>query len=452
MHSKKQFLILSFIACCLLCSCVNEDTPLPCNGSDTNGHIYLSFAVKSGLPTILPVSRSLPGSVTDGDVQTGEKEGVTLENKVSNLWVFLYTQGKDDVSSTLKYKFFFSFDGNGTQYKDASGSLLGPVDLDGTYHTSPKIVEPGTYCMVAVANTRTTFPASTTYPMSDNTTKDLSNQEWDIISDLMIPGKFGIDNLAAFKQSTNALPGVNVGENVPYNDKLLTANGILAYFLDEHFTVREVYNTPQTALVQPMGLKRWLSKVHVTITNTDAAGNIYPDAAGYKLKSALVMNYYQLNKFFEWDVHDKSNVLGHNSGDLFAFSAFDKDKFPLLDRLHTTGFVADGKEAEAELFNFYLGGYNYGLPQATDQNHRFVRLVFTGKTGQDFLYDLPLYNQDNAQRPDYVSPEDFNKYTLLRNTVYELRIRFKGAVLELIDVTYGVKEYTPKVVDLPPFG
>lgn len=452
MYSKKRFFILPFIISCLLCSCSNEDTPSLGKGNDVNGRIYLSFAVKAGMLKDVPAStRSLSGNITDGDIQTGEKDGVSLENTVNNLWVLLYTKGDSDASSILKYNFSFSFSGNASQYADVNGSLLGPIDPEGIYYTSAKIVQPGAYRMVAVANTRMKFSTPSDYPMADNATRDVSLQEWDIMGDLMIPGKFGIGSIEALKQSTNALPGVNVGEELPYNDQVLTNNGILTYCMDDNFTIGEVYNTPGTALVKQMGLKRWLAKVRVTITNTDAAGDVYPSAAGYKLKSVSLMNYYKDNKFFEWDTHEDTTIQGHNSSNLLGLSDFSTDKFPLLHRLNTVGFVADTKEEESELFNFYLGGYDDGLPQETEQNHQFVRLVFTGKTGQDFLYDLPLCNQDGVQNPGYISADKFGKYTLLRNTVYELRIRFKGASLELIDIAYNVKEYTPKEVDFPPF-
>jgi len=448
---RKAFLMLFFAVSYLSWGgCSREETYPTEKELPAGAHVFLSFAVRSGISE--DAARANSRGLTNDAVQTGEKEGSTPENRINNLWVLLYTKGSSNYTSTLKYKFSFTFDGVNNHYTDDSGKIAGPSAPHNTYRTSSKLVEPGTYRIVTVANTKIKFVNHSAYQMQDNAMKDIRNQELDIIGDLAIPGRSGIANYAALTASTSQFVGVNCGEEFPRNDKELTESGILAYYTDDNFVIDREYNTPDNPIVRPMGLKRWLSKIRMTITNLDIDGNIYPDAAGYKLKSFQVKNYYNSNKFFEWDMHNYGSHTGYDTANLVGIPEFPADKFPVLHQLSTDGFVAGTPVPETELFNHYITGYNDALPPETEDNCQSVRLIFTQtSTGKDFQYDIPLYNQEGVQRPPYISATSFSKYTILRNTLYELRVVFKGPSLGVMGLTYELKDYIPTVVDFPSF-
>lgn len=452
LYGKKLFLLLFFIkSSLLLCGgCSQEELCLGEMEKTMTGKVLLSFAVRNNMND--DETRRNSRGVTDDGFRGGEENGTNLEQQINNLWVLLYTKGANDLTSILKYKFSFTLDGQDNQYTAVSGKIIKPDEFNGVYQTSAKLIDPGTYRMVVVANTRIKFVNHAPFQMPNSVMKNILNQELDIIGDLCVPGRHGIENIYALTLSTAQFTGINVGEEIPYNDKELTENGILAYHTDDNFVIDKIYNTPERPVLRSMGLKHWLSKVRMTITNKDADGNVYPDAAGYKLKSVQLMNYYPSNKFFEWDRHNYGPNTGYNTPNLIGLSAFTTDKFALLHQLHTSGFIADTPVAEKELFNSYITGYNDALPPETEENYQFVRLIFTQtSTSKDFQYDIPLYNLDNIRKPTYISANKFSKHTILRNTIYELRIVFKGVALGVLGVTYEVKEYTPIQVELPSF-
>lgn len=453
LYEKKLFLTLFFAASCLLWGgCSQEESYPEEMEKSTSGNVFLSFAVRTTTNEDTSPTHTNSRGITNDIIQTGEKEGTALEQRINNLWVLLYTKGNNDPTSILKYKFSFTLNGPDNQYIDSSGKIIGTLTSQGIYYTSAKLVEPGTYRIVVIANTKIKFVNHSAYPMPNDVMKNISNQELDIMTDLCIPGRYGIESFYALTQNTNQFTGINIGEEIPFNDKSLTDNGILAYYTNDNFVIDEIYNTPKTPIIHPMGLKRWLSKVRMTITNQDVAGKVYPDAAGYKLKSVQLMNYYTSNKFFEWDNHGYGSYTGFNSFNLIGLPAFEKDKFPLLHQLYTNGFIANTSVPEAELFNHYITGYNNALLAETENNYQFVRLIVTQtSTGRNFQYDIPIYNEENVQRPSYISATKFSKYTILRNTLYELRIIFKGPSLGVIGLTYEVKDYTPVQIDIPSF-
>lgn len=435
-------IIFSLFLLSLLVSCSEEGQISPSDESLEKGEkVFLSFQIKNTAFRQLPSAQAASrGTVTDGDVEESSEEGIPNENRMNNLWILLYSKGTNDITSLLKYRFKFTFDGTAGTYTNMEGQISGPYEvLDGYCRTSVKLVEPGTYRLVAVSNT--IFPR----PANLNEGPEVA---YDIMEQRLV--ERNIPNYHLLKRTTTTFWYV-INKQIASCDRRLGEEGIFVYHVDDSFQVSSNYTSAQNPLEKHIGMKRWLSKLRVTFTNMDEDGTVSPSSPGYRLKYVELRNYFNGNKFFEWDAHSYGLNTGYNTGNLSNSTMFQED-FPLLEQLNSTGTTADAIP-ETELFNHYITTYNPALPMQDTDNYQYIRLVFTQmSTGKDFQYDIPIYNRDDTPCPTYIPANKYTKYTILRNTLYELRIRFKGSTIEVIDIIDRVKEYESKEVNIPSFN
>lgn len=437
------YIIFSLFLLSLLVSCSEEGQISPSDESLEKGEkVFLSFQIKNAAFSQLPSTQvASRGTVIDDNVEESSEEGIPNENRMNNLWILLYSKGINDATSLLKYRFKFTFDGTVGTYTETEGQISGPYEvLDGYCRTSVKLVEPGAYRLVAVSNT--TFPR----PLNLNEGPEVA---YDIMEQNLVEGN--IQNYYTLKATTNRF-WYEINKQIASCDRRLGEEGIFVYHVDDSFQVSSNYTSPQNPLEKHIGMKRWLSKLRVTFTNMGEDGTVSPFSPGYRLQYAELRNYFNSNKLFEWDMHNYGSTnTGYNTGNLSNSTMF-QENFPLLEQLNSTGTTADAIP-ETELFNHYITGYNNALPMQDADNYQYIRLVFTQvSTGKDFQYDIPIYNRDDTPCPTYISADKYTKYTILRNTIYELRIRFKGPTIEVIDIIDRVKEYESKEVNIPSFN
>lgn len=440
-------IIFSLFSLSLLVSCSEEGQISPSDEIlEKEEKVFLSFQIKNAAFSQLPSTQAASrGTVIDGDVEESSEEGIPNENRMNNLWILLYDAG-DDQTSQLRYRFKFTFGGTTGTYTDMEGQISGPYEqLDGYCRTSIKLVKPGTYRLVAVANTLFPKPSLRTELKLED--KDIPDP-CDIMDDILKE-----PNIRTFKtlKRRTQLFAYEIGAQIASNDRDNNDGGIFIYHTNDNFQVGQTYTSDQNPLEKCIDMKRWLSKVRVTFTNTEDDGTISPTSSGYKLKSAELRNYFHSNILFEWNINNYGGNTGYNTGNLLSKKTF-RVNFPLLEQLNSIGTTANAIP-ETELFNHYITGYNNALPVQNVNNYQYIRLVFTQvSTGKDFQYDIPIYNRDDTPCPTYISADRYTKYTILRNTIYELRIRFKGPTIEVIDIIDRVKEYESKEVNIPSFN
>lgn len=375
-------------------------------------NVALSFTIKAdgfGLR-----SSALRSVIVDGAIEHGEAEGTENENKVNNLWVFLF----DNSDDKLKYMYEFRQDATDTEYK-----LTGPFEqIDNMYQTPVKLVKPGRYTLVISANTYQhrfrNDHISTGFgdPFTANMTLSLGMKR------------------NTFGQATGG--NVHFVNSDPAHDRDPQTNGLNASFVNYNFIVPPNYTSKKDPFVVPVHLSRPLSKLVVTMTNIDENGNENITSRDYKLVEAVVTSS-KLYKLFlmpkykspigagmntAWYSHAILPLPGNVPYNVRPNNGLMKDKFPLLKKLNEEGFTE--RLEETELFNYYIPPWAIGsTPQTENVNTTKLKLVFEHKTNGNLrAYEIPLYDIVNGQKV----------YTIQHNTLYRLRLSFRGRAIRSV--------------------
>lgn len=428
--SPKRHLIpaVLFLSALSLTGCRNEPAPDLPSGKAGEESVFIDFSIRGGSPEGIPPSRSSAESAP----RWGKADGTDGENRIDNLWVLLYRKRRTDAADgnePLAYRFRFRGTGRPAGTHDAEGNLT-PSRMGGEtlYTTSVKAVRPGSYRMVVLANTALPSPSGTAGQPSR-----------DVVSDLLLARPGGIDTYSALKAATeNAVVRT---DGLPSCDRDLNGQGVFSYYTDDDFEAPAGHGTPESPLTKPVGLKRWLSKVRITFTNTDPeSGQVFEQAKEYRLVSLTLHNLYSEGNLFEWkDYGGKAAV--RQSGPDYADDPSFLKLFPELAGLKER---PEEKASGVEVFNHYLIPQGKGMPVRNEADCCYAEIAFARKDADERLsYRIPLYNPDAA-----VSPEG-GKYALLRNTLYEINLVFKGPTS--IDVRYNVAEWARKTIEVPAF-
>ena len=464
-------------------SCRKHSTPEP-EVNNPKG-VYLSFTVRE--IGNLTRTRATEGTIEEVGVQGGKDDGSMNDQRINNLTVLLFTKGEGstpqerDANSKLKYAFHFGYKPN-SYYPELTpvDGLSGPHEmLGGYYRTDSKLVDPGEYRAVFMANTRFAFLL---YKKSDGTGSEVAGR-------LDIPMPSLNDSYAYFKELSSRLIG-NIGY-IPFMESFYSIDevnsfnlvcgmgkimekahsdkGHFAYSTDDDFTITPGYTSPNAPLEKKVSLERWLSKVEVTITNRDPGGAVYPSSVDYRLYSghssyvtpsgvitnfgdsgAELENYPCVGPLFTWEGYPPDPMLYGSIHTRRSFNDYDLTEQFLQD-LKANGF---GKLPEGEhlILSQYIAPYSNALAMEDADNTVVFRLIVENiKDGKKYIYHIPIRNLPNTPAPSYIDSDKYTEYTTLRNTLYRLRLRFKGPTLEVIDVVHGVQEYTPKEATIPTF-
>lgn len=429
------------------------------------GDVYLSFAVRmerTGMPSTRGGGNSEP--VADGEVTERTDAGTPEERAIHNLWVLLYSDDTDDAASELKY--CFDFETNGAGGFDSPGGTIGPKAGGNAnemiYETSAKRIEPGVYRLVAVANSKV---------QENNAGKTLRDK----IAELRQSGK-----LSTYKGLKEGSNGVTLRMPVPANtdapggyvprddraDKIAGVTGLFAVHTDNRFRVTASAGTSAAdPLRKAMGLTRGLAKVVVNFTNCDKDGNMYPNSAGYRLKSAEVVNFAGAGRLFEWNTFSPETDGGWKSQKTIDYeNGYERgtQTWKVTETCKEAGNgIAPGKALPLQtLFTQYMFAVKSGDAtdlQTKEGNHVYIRIVMARqKNGRDvpntdLEYHIPVYNRPGAARPGYLETGQYTDYTTVRNTLYELNLRFNGKCILETGIDVSVKEFRPVNAVIPPF-
>ncbi len=393
-----------------------------------NDPVRLSFSVAQAVyGSDAPATRSTrSGEITNGEVdESGTDEGTDAERVINNLWVLLFS---NDTQGALKYAFSFDTPKPGATadtpaLTGVKGALEGTAESN-TRFSSVKLVNPATYRVAMMVNTRV-------YVTQYDGTPHESIK--DIVS-LMLPaietGNFTGITWNSFKQETQKAT-LNL-QNQYFSEKHLAqlidesndhngVKGIFAYYLNENFVVEPGYTDPLSPLVKNIAFKRWHAKVRVTLTNM-SNGEMEPNSTGYKLHKTVIKNMPVSDNLFEGNSHEPK-VLPESLN--YMLSSWNKQTEAFDDDI-TQGI------APTTLFDAYICADNNGTPRRdNDEKAVKVSLEFLHvNSGLIYSYDIPLYHADNATPPDYVGADRVTKYTIRRNTLYELNLTFNGKELK----------------------
>lgn len=391
----------------ILLGCAQEmasyDAPVPEVKVD---HVALSFTVNTenfGLH-----SSSLRSQTEDGPIEHGEVEGTANENNLNNLWVFLFENSNDK----LKYMFHFRRDSHDPEYK-----LIGPFEqLGNKYRTPVKLIKPGKYTLVISANT---------YQLrfqNDHFSMGMGDPFLEDIKPYV-----GM-SMTAFVRETSG--NIHFANSNPAHDRDSQKNGLNASFINYNFIVPSNYTSKREPFVVPINLRRSLSKLVVTINNINRYGYEYHIARDYKLVE-VVLTTSKLYKLFlrpqydlpigaamntKWYTHAILPLSPRDRYDIRPDNGLMRDKFPLLKKLSQEGFTT--LLPETELFNYYIPPWAIGSDAQTgSKNTTKLKMVFEHKVnGTRRTYEIPIYDIIKGEK----------SYTIQHNTVYRLRLSFRG--------------------------
>lgn len=368
--------------------------------------VELSFTIKANhFSSIQSPLRTT--NVTDRPLEYGEDAGTEKENQIKNLWVLLFDNSDDE----LKYIFEFT-----KEAADPENQLKGPYEqLNGMYLTPVKLVKPGRYTLVISCNTyQHSF-------RNDHASVGFKEAFRDVIQPTL-----GMKRSVFGSKAGGNLHFVNAD---PAHDRESYENGLNANYIDYNFIVPKNYTSKREPFIVPVSLSRALSKLVVTIDNlSDTSGEI-PQTQNYKLVEVVVSSsrlyklylqpYYTspIGGFMNtaWYTHAILPRQGENYN-VKPNNGLMKNSFPLLRQLNEQGFPA--RLEESELFNFYIPAWAKGsAPQTATTNTTKIKIVFQHRTSLALLtYEIPLYNIINGEKD----------YTIRQNTLYKLRLSFRG--------------------------
>lgn len=389
-------------------ACTKEITPDHTSMTEVQvDNVALSFTIKTesfGLH-----SSHLRSSGISGNIEYGKVEGTVNENRINNLWVFLFDRSND----RIKYMYHFR-----QNTSDPGSKLTGPFgQLDNQYQTPVKWIKPGRYALVISANT-------------------LQHQFQNDHMSLGIKDPFIEDikpyvgmHINDFAKETRG--SIHFANSSPAHDRdQPDKNGMNAASIDYHFVVPSNYTSEKEPFLVPVSLSRSLSKLVVTMSNLNEQGQEHTISRNYKIVE-VVLTTSKLYKLFlqpwystpigssmntKWYTHGILPLSPQTPYNVRPDGGHMREKFPLLKRLSQDGFTQPLKEEE--LFNYYIPPWAMGSDlQTAWKNTTKLKIVFEHKAnGTRKTYEIPLY--------DIVKGE--KNYTVRPNTLYRLRLTFRG--------------------------
>lgn len=410
-------------SCLLLFSCTSPSPQSVGGKGNTDAYVHFSFDINA-FGEESP-SSSLRSVTQQGNSVYGTDEGTNFERTINNVWLLLYSRGNNDAESSddvLRYKFFFDSGGSATDYSAQGGKLTSsPTTFTAT--SSPKLIAPGRYRAIVVANHRWA----------------VNGAMWNIFD---VPAFSAALNVGT---STYA-DLMNANNNVYYetwwslgaeNSNRNGAVGVLALGLKDDVVINYGTNTPTTAHLLSIPLLRRVAKLRVTFTNMINGSAPASAKEGYHISKLEVANIPWEDRIFP------SAATGTSR--LSTLNVLDQSETPantFLQSLRSSqGITTD--IAEQQLFAFYCAAYGsrYGALNATNKHLQQILLKIdfakTGAATQSFTIPF-LINQEgyNVVKPNYL---------------YELRLIYKGLGRISVKWRYQVEDFTVSTMTIPAF-
>ncbi len=488
---KESYILLLAVFMCTLSACSSTDIS---QDKIDKGVSYINFTFPNEtLSKFRTTSDQYDG---DNETVTSQDEwGIPEEQKIYNLWVLLYSKGSSDNDSYLEYKYKFTLNGRDNivndenTYIDEDGKLtFGNTQAGSDYrhvYSSIKRVIPGIYKAVILVNTVFDFK-NASFPQ-------ISNQSFNGPVDIMqilkkktrwtpIPQKKLMPNngssLAEFKAATNNLFLNLKDEHAICPEELAKKHkdqginrGIFSYYIDENFLVPKK-GSKTLPFQKEIELKRWLSKIELYLTTTDANNEVYHRITGLQLENIQIENAFFLGKekLFEWNTSSSYSAQSLAQAEAQANREFVKLKtfHPLLNTISEAPFSHQTKYKNQLFYTHYIPAYNNGAEKQeisfTDPTRRIIRkdtrtlvhLVFkrtfippmtNTPTTEKFDYYIPLFNPTNIAKPNYIESANWTKYTTLRNSIYRVYCVLQGP--NRLNIEYELVPWDEKTIDLP---
>lgn len=503
--TKKYTTVLLALCCAgafaLLTGCKKHKEVMPeAWNSAADGKVYLSFDVANmgfGRESRLGLRYSGPFGKDETFVQNADPikfpykgkyaPGANGEEKIRCLEVFLFSKGsgnstqEQDRTSVCKYHFSFALpeEGGVEQEPHNAKGVLVPIDPNGA-KTSVKLVEPGRYRAVVMANTKLWVDEKFSDHYEDNYAYDpkysqIERHFVDLVNTLYAKEEgFGVGmSYERFKSITDkfflSVRGSLNFHSWTYANSADTpdfymdfwrehaATGSIPVYVNDEFVIPRRNNTPQTPIVRSVDLLRHCAYLEVRYTNQDENGNVYPETENINHQMWSLWNYDIQSYPFDWGTSPNTylydpyyvkellpmGIPGNTKLDTFkkggrTFTSIIQMRIPAYrstSEFHKRDYIPHPDPVEDEggdtrlylLLECYPKGYNI--------------LAFP-----PYRYRIPVLNPPGTPRPSYVLPEDFNQATILRNTYYRIDVIFKGP--KKIAVQYSINDWTVKEREL----
>lgn len=502
----QKYTTLFFAVCCvcllaLLTGCKKHKEVMPeAWDSAADGKVYLSFDVANmsfGRESRSSVRYTAPFGTDDTFVNNGDPikfpykgkyaPGANGEEKIRCLEVFLFSKGsgnstqEQDRTSVCKYHFSFALPSEGGVEEDAHNAkgVLEPINPNGA-KTSVKLVEPGRYRAVVMANTKLWVDENFSDDNEEKYAYDpprgslIERHFVDLVNTLYAGEEgFGVGmSYERFKSITDKFfLSINGSLNFHYWTYANSADtpdfymdfwrehaatGSIPVYVNDEFVIPRRYNTPQTPIVRNVDLLRHCAYLEVRYTNQDENGNVYPEASTMGRKRWSMLKADRHSYPFDWGTSPNTYL--------------DKPYYPIQllpmvipgkTKLDT---VKKGGRTFTSIIQMRIPAYRstskYHRRDYTphpepledeDRDNRLCLLLECTPKGYYFplppyRYRIPVLNPPGTPRPSYVLPEDFNQATILRNTYYRIDVIFKGP--KKIAVQYSINDWTVKEREL----